>query len=218
MRWQHISISQCLWYHQESSCFSWQPHGSKQQRVVSGCAGEATSGTVAVYSKKIAEPCLVWVTSNQQEQQLCNFSSNLSESQHQLRWFQVVRLHYHINNLSDYKWSVVAASDIAATAHCKEEEKKVGFSITEKFQLPRHLRALRKYKWCCDGTAVNRFTQSNGQHKWQEKPALSLTWRPNSDWIFLFNIQLSELYVSWKHSAFRAAHTLSAVQVRLRLL
>lgn len=110
-----------------------------------------------------------------------------------------VWLHYHINNISDYKWSVVAASDIAATAHCKEEEKKVGFSITEKFQLPRHLRALRRYKWCCDGTAINQLTQSHGQHERQEKPALSLTWRPNS------------LSFPVKHSAFRAVCIMKAL-------
>lgn len=123
--------------------------------------------------------------------------ANCQKSQHQLRWSQVVWLHYHTNNPSDYKWSVVAASDIAATA--KKREKKVGFSITEKFQLPRHVRALRRYKWCHNGTVINQFTQSNGQHKWQEKPALSLTWRPNSD---CFPVQ---------HSAFRAICIMKAL-------
>lgn len=131
-------------------------------------------------------PCLVWVTSASMNSRCAISPAIYQKGQHQWRWSQVIWLHYNINNLSDYKWSVVAASDIAVTAHCKEEEKKVDFSITEKFQLPRHLRALKRYKWCRDGTAINQFTQSDGQHKWQEKPALRLTWRPNSDWTFLF--------------------------------
>lgn len=175
IRWGYISTSQCPWYHQESFCISWQPHGSKQQRVVTGCAGgqlqalwpSALKHCLNVGYKYFAVPCLVWVTSTSMSSSCAISPAIYQKGQHQLRWSQVLWLHYHINNPSDYKWSVVAASDIAATAHCKEEEKKVDFSITEKFQPPRHLRALRKYKWCCDGTAINQFTQSNGQHKWK---------------------------------------------------
>lgn len=168
--------------------------------------------------KHFAVPCLVWVTSTSMSSSCAISPAIYQKGQHQLRWSQVLWLHYHINNPSDYKWSVVAASDIAATAHCKEEEKKFVFQLQKNSSHPdiwEHWGSTNGAVMALQLTSSHN-PMVNGQMK--DKPALSLTWRPKSDWAFLFKIQLSEVYVSWKHSAFRAAHTLLAVQVRLCLL
>lgn len=88
------------------------------------------------------------------EKRLCNFSSSLTERSVPLDIISscVASLINQVLLIKprDYKWGAVAPSDITELEHIMEKTKKkvvfFFFSITEKLELPRHLRALRSQK------------------------------------------------------------------------
>lgn len=118
------------------------------------------------------------------------------KGQHQLRWSQVVRLHYHINNPSDYKWSVVIASDTAATA--KKRKKEWVFQLQKNSSYPDIWEYWR-------GTnSVVMALQLISSHR----PMVSTNHKRNQHSVWLGDLIQTNFPV--QHSAFRAVCIMKA--------